>query len=156
MGALVLASSTTDWLAALGAVGAVILGAFGLVPQWRERRSKAIRDRQSQAVLVTAWAEPRRTANEPRVIVARNASDEPVYDVQVWLVTSPMTPSDLQGREVSAKRTLLKAHDDLTHAIATNRPPPNVPPRVILTFRDARKQSWWRDFDGVLHQLEDR
>jgi hypothetical protein len=152
---VLIASDTTDIISvAVGVVGAVV-GVVGFVFGLRERRdAKELRERQ-QAQKVNGWAE--RRTDEGRVVVAQNASDQPVRDVQVWLITpSKSAPFGVvPDWDPATHRAVLEPKDSLEHLIETmTGPAPTERPPVVLTFTDADGRHWLRNADGRLTRRE--
>jgi hypothetical protein len=146
-------ASTTDIIsAAVGVIG-LIIGAIGLVAA-RNARKEATRLRErEQAGKISAWA--RKRTDEGRVVIAMNASDSPVRNVRVWLVT-PSTPAPDDGvpdRDPTAQRAVLEPDAPLEHEIPSSAMRGSAPaerPSVVLAFRDADGRDWIRAANGVL------
>ena len=152
-----LADATTDVIGAVVGVIGAIVGVLGFLFGRRERRESA-REREenrrarerAQAEKVSAWAEKR--TDEGRLVVARNASDQLVRDVRLWLVR----PGDSVGvgtvpdREPTARRAVLEPHDSLEYLVRTTRPAPAARPPVVMAFDDGEGRSWLRNADGQL------
>ncbi len=152
--------SALDWVSAVssavtavGVVGGLVL----LRPQLRELRSQAIERDRSVAVRVTAWAE--RRDDQGRMIVAHNASDQPVRDVRLWLLRGLVPEQESKppwDRHLTARRTVLAPHDELRHHIpvaAMLGTAPRERPPVEIVFRDESGRWWWRDGMGRLVRL---
>jgi hypothetical protein len=165
---VILASSVTDWvsavgslIAALGALGAFVIAAWVLTPQLREYRAQQKERETRQARLVSAWPMRRQTQAEGRVLVIRNSSDQPIYRCLLWLITPSKPRGSVENPPFalrpSAWTTVLAPHDDFRYELRDTRdsPRPRHRPTVELVFQDDNGLSWWRGQDGRLKRLDE-
>lgn len=138
-----------------------------------ERRERAEDDRRGQAQLVSAWygrslrPSTGSTSRSSVVIVNEevwavqllNASNLPVYDVQVSLIKPddspappplvtkwiPVVPPYQGPQSVGLGMALREPRDD------GDRPPFDI--HVRLEFRDSAGRRWLRDWDGLLSEV---
>lgn len=144
---------SADWLgvivdgaAALGTIGAFVVG---FVLFRREHRREAAREddvRRSQAVKVSAWVEAQRTGQGGRELLfyVHNASDMPIYEVSL-----PMPDED---RDDEAEFIGL-----VPPGQTIQRPAPRewlttyyAPEPVEIEFLDSSGRHWKRDEQGRL------
>jgi hypothetical protein len=155
-----MSGSALDWVtaissavSALGVIAAVVL----LRPQLRELRSNAHDRERAIARRVSAWAEKRN--DEGRRIVAHNGSEQPVWDVRLWLISGVPLGDETEppwDRTPSARRAVLAPHDDLRHLIpaaSLSSQRSTTRPAVEVVFRDESEAWWWRDAGGRLVKL---
>jgi hypothetical protein len=147
-------------------IGSLVTSAAVVVAALTYRRS--ILDKEgAQAANVATWVGLRRGDDgvQHRLLLVRNGSDAPVYEVSVQL---PSLPEPVWLEQVPA--TTL-AEQDLPSAdswINAKIPFVNVPvhrhlrqdfvpgPQPELEFRDSAGRLWRRDRDGVLTRLRQR
>lgn len=148
-------ATAADWLEAIGTSGALLIGAFVLAREQRDRR-------RSQARQVNAWATqvlPKRDETESGAYVAMegqcvavealNTSDEPVYDFLVWVHHSYDARAPISG---SLERKILPpgSHVVLVDGIELPQGGLVGMPHVDVTFRDAADRRWQRLHNGEL------
>ena len=144
-----------DWIAAIGTVGALLVGGRLLLKELRVQRARDEDARRAQASKVSAWivvhgAYGQTQPNVAYELFARNGSDEPVYDFKVtnangefYRLVLPPDPQPLktrfrrEGQEVTALRSTKRE----------NR-------KVTVTFRDANGRTWQRGPEGILELIE--
>lgn len=149
------APNAADWLAAVGTVGAVLLGLFVLAREQRDRR-------KVQARSVNAWAvevRPKRDRTELGVIVgmsgkcvvveAHNSSTEPVYDFHAWVHHNLAPDSGSMG---SHERAVLPPGAHTIFVDGVDIPDGGLAhlPYVDVTFRDTAGRRWQRLYTGKL------
>jgi hypothetical protein len=150
---LPIANATTDVIGAVVGILGVIIGILGFLAARRQRGEVERLRERTQAEKISAWADKRTDAG--RVLRARNASDQVVNKVRVWLVT-PATPAPERGlpdREPSTRRSVLEPGDTLEHLIpesAMRGAAPADRPPVILAFVDVDGRQWVRSANGAL------
>lgn len=164
---MILASSTTDDIAAAGtlvaalaAIGAFIVALTLLMPQWQDFRSKREDRIRHDARLVTVYARDRKTDAESRFLVICNRSEQPVYKCLLWLITPSKNSRDKTippfAFPVSRWTTAAPPREDSSYELGStrNRPRPWQIPPVEMVFFDANQDKyWWRDENGRLHEL---
>ena len=148
-------ASLADWVAALGTVGALLLG-FAIL--FREQLDRRI----GHARRVNAWAVevlPKRDMTESGAIVGmdgkcvvvavQNSGVEPAYDVHVWVhhSYSPNAP-----RSGSHERSVLPPglHEFFVDGVCLSEGGLAGLPYVDVTFRDAGGRRWQRLYSGEL------
>jgi hypothetical protein len=164
---MIVASSASDWVGAIGAliaavggVGAFAVAAWVLRPQLREYYAQQKERENRQARLVSAWPMSRQTQAEGRVLVIRNSSDQPIYRCLLWQITLSKPRGDAEippfTLRPSAWTTVLAPHDDFRYELRSTQgsPRPRHRPAVELIFQDDNGLSWWRDQWGRLSQLD--
>jgi hypothetical protein len=139
------ASVYVDVAAAIGTIGAFVVG-FVLLR--REQNREAVRDedaRRSQAVKVSAWVEAQRTAQGGREVLffVHNASDMPIYEVSL--------PSPDEGADEAEFIGLVPPGQTI------HRPAPRewlttyyAPEPVEIEFLDSSGRQWTRNEQGLL------
>jgi hypothetical protein len=150
--------NASDWLTAIGTVGtlAATVILFGL--DWSRRRK---REHSAQAVLVSGWSDSVRANEEARNIHVANMSDEPVYNVNVFLQDESNTDdkNNIVRQQISGNKDLvnkrflsvLPPRQQITLIIKRENPAssgPNTLPLVGLLFNDRNNTRWLRDWDG--------
>jgi hypothetical protein len=137
---LLLADAVANVIAAVG----VVFGVGGVAFGFLERRKVAQR---AQAERVTAWAEKR--VDDERVVVVNNGSDNPIHEVEAWLV-----PADHAGgvpdKQPTRRTATIEPHDDREFRIETSGTAPAKRPRVVVAFEDADGRKWLRRADRRL------
>jgi hypothetical protein len=151
-----------DWFAALGTVGAFIAGLLLLRKELDARREAQDDRRRAQARLVAAWASnPRRPEDESSVpefvVVTRNGSDEPVYDVLVELFSRLLNfqPPGMSQRQQPVLRLgfdVLPPQYKEVQRVAQNQD--GIPGWLTISFRDSQGYRWRRHGNGWLELLE--
>ena len=127
-----------DWIAAIGTTGALLVAVTLL---WREQRDHDV----AQARLVSAWVnEVDDSRPEPLSgVVVQNKSDEPVYDVIIFLFDSVAHAEvgepgqEIFHVEVLPPGTRHRATDSV-HARMGHIP------LLTLTFTDSSNRRWTR------------
>ncbi len=155
---LVLSSTANpaDWLAAFGTVLAAIgtvgtlIATVGLFYSDRKRRRDD--ERRVQAELVSTWAEPVVHGAAKRPVKIANLSNEPVYDINVFL-----RPREWSSHtEATFSKSVLPPQTTHCQDVTRRDPTRDVStvPRVQIAFTDRHQQRWLRHADGSLQQLE--
>ena len=152
--------NAADWLTAIGTVGTL---AATVALFWWDRRQRQKREYRAQAVLVSGWADSV-VANDPvRALHVVNISDEPVYNVNIFLEDE--NKRDVVDKEAIAAQpitqragmknkrflSMLPPKQQVTWEIKREKPAdpcPRTVPRVGLLFNDRNSTRWFRDWDG--------
>lgn len=133
-----------------GALGAVVvqIRSDSAYRRQEEEIRKALL-RKVFAKMVSSWVEQ----PEQRYITVQNRADQPVYHMVVRLV--------LPGRGLGEEVTVLKSFPEYVVSpgkysleIGELDVDANVTFWVDIAFRDVLGNCWWRDADGVLHELD--
>ncbi|MDX6254228.1 MAG: hypothetical protein QOJ11_562 [Frankiales bacterium] len=120
-------------------------GAGSLLLAWyviiRDRREK----RRAQAVKVSAWLEQEIAEDNIVHLVVRNASDEPISSVRVFVLPNAMAEAMKEAWHypIMQRRVMPPGPASETHPVAPNE-------RVHLFFRDSFDRQWYRDPEGRL------
>jgi hypothetical protein len=129
-----------------------------LAQQIADARQRALEAERSQAMQVTAWSQKRLSDVDDRRIVARNGSDNPVFDVKLWLILEDPPPQDEQSppeTSPSARTAVVGPRDEFMHPIPTTALRVPYRPPVEISFRDAQGLGWWRDAMGRVRRRPD-
>lgn len=156
-------AATTDvatFWTTVGTVVAALAGLMVLLQVWLNRKADqrvaAIVARTDQARLVSAWIEPDPSAGSHpsrHVVYVRNGSDEPIFAVHPGykgLRPWRMNEIRIADRAVIPPQTCLEipvrdAHrEDYVTAVP-----------LVISFRDARGNSWTRTDDGAVIRTGD-
>jgi hypothetical protein len=140
--------SIPDWIGAIGTVGTLAAGVIILRDQITLLRAEAAQIRQAQAQSISAWTARADPSRDALVLVLRNGSAQPVYNLMVFAL------------DASERTVLLRAmspvppghHETLPitralHASASGD-------LLELEFDDAQGRTWVRRRDGTLRELE--
>jgi hypothetical protein len=131
--------------AALGTIGAFVVGFVLFRREHRREEGRAEDDRRSQAVKVSAWIEAQRTAQGGRELLffVHNASDMPIYEVSL--------PSPDEGDDEAEFIGLVPPGQTI------RRPAPRewlatyyAPEPVEIEFLDSSGRQWTRTEQGFL------
>jgi hypothetical protein len=137
---------TANWLAAIGTVGAFAVSLRLLALDLAARRV-------AQASLVAAWlaGDPVTWGTNPRVRVS-NQSDQPVYDLKVFLELTDGERSLVhQSSAVPSRKGSPKVFYEPE---AIRNPQPGTECRgVTVEFTDAGGRRWRRGLTGRLHHI---
>jgi hypothetical protein len=132
---------------ALGTVGAFLLGFLLLRGEQLREAERAADERRAQASQISAWVEAHRRPDGTREVAfhIRNASDMPIYEVELPLPTRP--------QEEPAEEFIGLVPPGQT----TSRPAPAgwqrsyvEPEPVQIEFLDSAGRRWTRDEQGAL------
>jgi hypothetical protein len=127
-----------------------------LAQQVADAKQRVLDAERAQAVQVTAWSQKRMSDEDDRRIVARNGSDNPVFDVRLWLILTDPPPIDEKSppdnSQTSARTAVVGPRDEFVYAIKSKAPRLDHRPPVEITFLDAQGLGWWRDAMGQLHR----
>jgi len=147
----------SDWIvtaaevfSAVGTVGAFIVGFILLRAEHRREAERSEDERRSQAARISAWVEVHRKpdGNREMAFHIHNASDMPIYEVEIPLHTT--------------------AHEEQTEFVGlvppgqtVRRPAPPQwlrsyvdPEPVQIEFLDSSGRRWTRDEQGKLTRTE--
>ncbi len=166
--AMILASSTTDRIAAVGtliaalaAIGAFAIALVLLIPQWRDFNAKRKDRHKRDARLITVYARARETAADSRVLVVCNRSEQPMYKCLLWLITPSKDARDKSkppfALPVSKWVAVIPPRQDTPYELKSTRNKPRplrVPPVEMVFYDGDQDSSWWRDESGLLHELD--
>jgi len=146
-----------DWVsvyvngaAAIGTMGAFLVGFVLFRREHRREDARAEDGRRSQAVKVSAWVEAQRTGQGGRELLffVHNASDMPIYEVSLPSPDDDQDESEFIGL-VPPGQTI-------------QRPAPRewlatyyAPEPVEIEFLDSSGRQWKRDEQGHLSPAED-
>lgn len=140
-------NSAGNLFSAVGTVGAFATGFVLLRREQRREEARREEEHRSQAVKVSAWVEAERNRDGDHELWFRvhNASDMPLYEVEILLPAPPGEPSESEhlglvppGRTVSrrAPRKWLTSYYS--------------PEPVQIEFLDSSGWTWVRDEQGFL------
>ncbi len=140
-------NSAANLFSAIGTVGAFATGFVLLRREQRREEARSEEDRRSQAVKVSAWVEAERNRDGDIELWFRvhNASDMPLYEVEILLPARPGEPVGAEhiglvppGQTVSrrAPRSWLGSY--------------YAPEPVQIEFLDSSGWTWTRDEQGFL------
>lgn len=150
--------NAADWLTAVGTVGTL---GFTVVLFWTDRSQRKRRERRAQAVLISGWADGVKAKDKERDVYVANMSDEPVYNVNVFLqdeenadkeksIAQPQISGNkrlINNRFVSVlppkQRVALKVKRENPESAG-----PRTLPLVALLFDDKNNTRWLRNWDG--------
>jgi hypothetical protein len=162
-------SDITDWLTAIGTAGALVAT---VTLFWVDRFQRQKKERRAQAVLVSGWADSVKPDEAVRLLHVLNMSDEPVYNVNIFLedenkrdvtdneaiVAQPITSnaslknkrflSILPPKQEVIWQVNRKKQGDSGQDTFPPDPGPRTVPRVGLLFNDRNSARWLRDWDG--------
>jgi hypothetical protein len=134
-----------DAAAAIGTVGAFVVGFVLFRREHRREEARAEDVRRSQAVKVSAWVEARRTGRGGRemLFLVHNASDMPIYEVSL--------PHPDEGHDEAEFIGLVPPGQTI------QRPAPRewlatyyAPEPVEIEFLDSGGRQWARNEQGFL------
>jgi hypothetical protein len=134
-----------DGAAAIGTMGAFVVGFVLFRREHRREEARTEDGRRSQAVKVSAWVEAQRTGQGGRELLffVHNASDMPIYEVSL--------PSPDEGQDESEFIGLVPPGQTI------QRPAPRewlatyyAPEPVEIEFLDSSGRHWKRDEQGRL------
>lgn len=152
------------WVSAIAAIGALVAAIVAGRTAKRIFLLELARDKdateekkRSQATHISAWAKWTKTNvghNLPMLII-RNASDLPVYDVQFDLVDQLNVVLSSEHQDVLAPS---EQPVELALVISADRraglsEAKGQSLRVRLSFRDSSGTAWMRETDGSLYQV---
>lgn len=154
-----------DWLAAFGTLAAFGVALTLLAKELAERREYLEDRRRDQAGRVAAWPELEIQSGQPSryVIVLRNGSEEPVYDVKVTLVAkdSPFAsdPESVRNEDgsfkeagpISLSEEILPPGEPVRYPIPSGLLP-HAYTSPGLSFTDSRDRRWKRYPKGRLEE----
>ena len=132
-----------DWLAAVGAIGALTTTVVVIL---RDRRDRV----EYQARRLSVWSELDRSVpddqklnlNRDYCMYVRNSSESPVFDGLVQAVAS-------NGSHYYVLQ-VVPAHETVDYRLPEQFRALE-PPEVEITFRDAARRYWRIATDGILH-----
>jgi hypothetical protein len=159
-----------DWIAALGTVAAFFVALRLLAKELAARREVEQDRRRAQARLVSAWQEPRfDTAPSGKstatfVVILKNSSEEPVYEVWLTLVPDTSTfasdPEAVWGDDGAAKEAdtessrggMVPPGETVDVLVMPGRYPTK---RLVLglSFTDSQGRRWKRLPNGTLVEV---
>ncbi len=146
-----MASTATDWIAAVAGIVALLLTA-GLF--WFNQFQQRADERRKQAALVSSWAHRVEPGDVQRRVSVSNQSDEPVYELEAYLPPrnfAPGEPGTFRVTVLPPKATI----ERLVTRADPSHPGPRYIPRLQLSFIDRNGRRWLRDRDGKLTTLDD-
>jgi hypothetical protein len=130
-----------------------------------DRRRVQERERRAQAAMISGWSESIRPGAAMRKLHVLNMSDEPVYNINIFLenedqqdqdgnvIEKPIAPHAINKRFVHT----LPPNQHICWEIARKDPASEGPksvPRAALFFNDKNDVRWLRDWDGRLKEAE--
>lgn len=149
--------NAADWLTAIGTVG-TLTATVALF--WWDRRQGKKRERRAQAGMISGWADSVNAHDDTRTVNVLNMSDEPVYNINVFLedednrdeddediAEKPIGPSTTNKRFLS----VLPPKQLVTWDVSRRDPAsagPRTAPRVGLLFDDRNGARWFRNWNG--------
>lgn len=150
----------TDWIdtasnvfASIGTVGAFISGFVLLRREHRREADRREDERRSQAARVSAWVEIRTASDGARELMfhVHNASDMPIYEVELPLPTRSGEESDTEfiGLVPPGQTVRHAAPQDWLSSYAGPEP-------IIVEFLDSAGRQWRRDEQGALTRSAQR
>ena len=148
---LAASASPADWLAAIGTVGTLVVT---VALYWSDRYRRHQEEVKHQAALVSGWAERVNPGDTKRRVFLTNRSDEPVYEVNVFLPPRNFAP----GAEHTFGMTVVPPLEKIPYDVARRDPRsagPHSVPRPQMAFTDRNGQRWLRDRNGALKKLRD-
>jgi hypothetical protein len=142
----------TDWLTAIGTVGT--LGAT-VTLFWVDRRHRNRDASRAQARLISGWSQPVDQGMPDREVTLVKLSDEPVYDVNVFLAPRRFDSGDKNTfyRSVLPPNKTAPLTRKVKRANPT-APLPELLPRIELAFTDQDGTRWLRDRNGELREIK--
>ena len=126
-----------------------------------ERAAKREADERAQAILISGWTDSVRANDEQRQLHVANMSDEPVYNLNIFLEDEDhqdqnheIIQTPIQSNTIN-KRFLIviPPRFRISWGIPRKTPAsagPNSAPRVGLLFDDKNGVRWYRDWDGKI------
>jgi hypothetical protein len=150
--------NATDWLTAIGTVGT--LGAT-VILFWWDRGQRLRGERRAQASLISGWTDRVKANDAERPLHIRNMSNEPVYNVNVFLEDEDDQDADqdIVQRSISPETinvhfiSVFPAQHTFSWQVSRNNPASSGArnaPRVALLFHDKDGVRWLRNWDGAL------
>jgi hypothetical protein len=139
-----------DAFAAVGTVGAFVLGFVLLRKEQRREAERSEDERRAQAARISAWVEVYRKSDGTREIAfhIHNASDMPIYEVELPLPNP-------EREEITEFVGLVPPGQTI------RRPAPSEwlrsyvePEPVQVEFQDSAGRRWARDEQGGLAQVD--
>jgi hypothetical protein len=141
-----------DWLTAVGTIGTLVV-TVSLVLLDRSKQRK--REDLAQAVLISGWADSIKAGNKLRQVHVANMSDEPVYNVNIFLQDEKASdPPSITGDGTLINNRFLSVFPPRQQGtLEVERehpasPGPNTIPLVALLFTDRNNTRWLRNWDG--------
>jgi hypothetical protein len=142
--------NVAEWAAALGTIaafGATVL----LLRQEVEARGRDVAERERrQAALVSCWLDDAWSEVNVefyRAVFVKNASDEPIYHVQV------LQEPGQRGEFLLAHWGVIGPRKEETWHWDPNTEDVPTDPVPVLSFVDSAGQQWERDWRGRLHRV---
>lgn len=123
-------SDITDWLTAIGTAGALVAT---VTLFWVDRFQRRKQDRRAQAVLVSGWADSVEPDDAVRLLHVLNMSDEPVYNVNIFL-------EDENKRDVTDNEAIAVQPITSNASLKNKRFLSMLPPKQQVTWRVSRKK----------------
>ena len=139
-----------DAFAAVGTVGAFVVGFVLLRKEQRREAERSEDERRAQAARISAWVEVYRKADGSREIAfhIHNASDMPIYEVELPL-------PDPNDNEVSEFVGLVPPGQTIRRSAPGEWLRSYVEPEPVqIEFQDSAGRRWARDEQGVLAQAD--
>lgn len=139
-----------DAAAALGTMGAFVVGFVLFRREHRREEGRTEDDRRSQAVKVSAWMEAQRTGQGGRELLffVHNASEMPIYEVSLPRPDEQTDEAEFIGL-VPPGQTIQRPapREWLTNYYA--------PEPVEIEFSDSSGRQWTRNEQGFLAPVDD-
>ncbi|WP_117209489.1 hypothetical protein [Allorhizocola rhizosphaerae] len=143
-------TAAADIFSAVGTVGAFVIGFVLLRGEHRREADRAEDERRAQAARISAWVEAYRKPDGGREIAfhIHNASDMPIYEVEVPLPTA-------SNEEQSEFIGLVPPGQTVRRAAPTEWLRSYVDPEPVqIEFLDSAGRRWTRDEQGKLARTE--